>query len=589
MNTKTKTIHILLCAVLFIQSAFLIYTFAFLKNGYHSDEVYNLGFSNSYQNKDFMFDDEWKPLSNMWRLSSTFKDYVVVDDNHVFSFKSVYDNCSKDYNPPLYCFLVHFISSLFPGKFSWYFSFVINFLSFLGVQIYLFKLFSKIFDDEYLALASVILFGFSVGCMDMVIFLRMYILGAFFAIAFLYYSYLIFVNAYTNNKKYILYLLTFATCFFGAFTLHLFLVFAFPVVLSFVLFYLFSKQLKKFWMYGLTSLSAVVLSIIVYPSIFINVGGNNDSHSYSLVKFPTPMQFRLYFYDLTRDLFGIHVFPYSNVYFKYFLIAIAVGLIIVIPFLFVFRKEEWLHRLLRYLKKKIKFVFYNKKNYVFVAIFVSVVFVVAIASERTSMYLMTVHANRYLFIVYPIASLFVCGLLYFSFNVFINKKKVLIPVLIAFCLVLSIGSHYFENSDVYLFDHYEEGVTLSDLEADANCVIIAISDWIVTSFAAELYNNDEGSFYPTNYMEYQNEDVFDSIDKSKPMYLIVDQSFILNESISLEEISEDETLNKFYKDYCHESDVINFYSNLQGVSNIEYVGADCVALRLFKIYKVYFN
>ena len=69
-----------------------------------------------------------------------------------------------------------------------------------------------------------------------------------------------------------------------------------------------------------------------------------------MVKYPTTMQLRLYFYEMTKDLFGLHTSAFPNPYFEYCLIALAVIFFFAIPVFFIFRKEEWFKKILYNLK-----------------------------------------------------------------------------------------------------------------------------------------------------------------------------------------------------------------------------------------------
>lgn len=562
-------------------------TFFAFKQGFHSDEVWSYGFSNSYFRKELVYNDNGESILNQWNDSELLLNYISVEKDNRFSFVSVYDNLSKDLNPPFYNFILNFISSFFAGKFSRWFAFSINLISFIGIQLFIYLIIKCITCDDIVGVGGVILYGLSVGCMDTILFLRMYALGTFFACVFFYLSLLIYKKQVSIKECFILYLFLFISCFLGAYTLNLFLVFAFPVALLFVISYIFTKKIKVFFEYGLSCLLPVILAIVLFPTTVGSVGGGNETHSYSFVKYPTKMQIRLYFYDLTRDLFGIHVSPYSNVYFKYLLIVLGICLFFSVPLFFVFRNEKWLKKICNYLKDNFDKLNILKNYFPLIPMIVTVVFTVIIDSYRTSLYLMTVYANRYLFLIYPFMSMFICIVCYISLKLIFKKGEVVLSVLIAICLFLSVFSHFFENSDVYFFKHNEEGISLKNMDNDSRCIIVLMDDWVMTAFAPELYHID--SFYCTNVLNYRDDYIFDFVDKDQPMYIAVEQSFILDDSIPYEEVTNNELISSWIDFVYHEEDFLKFYKDFEFVEDVIYVGADTVSCRDYKIYKVLFK
>ena len=127
------------------------------KNGFHEDEIFSYGSSNyKYDNvyrwygyaeadqdilynqvlqgnlkekisniikyiKDnssFQKDENLSKEIPIFRTKEEAKSYLVIEKNDIFNYFSVYYNQARDVHPPLFYFLVHFISSLFYGIFS---------------------------------------------------------------------------------------------------------------------------------------------------------------------------------------------------------------------------------------------------------------------------------------------------------------------------------------------------------------------------------------------------------------------------------------------------------------------------------------
>ena len=596
---KKNIIFYSLVFIIFIQCLYIFIVFAFFKEGYHSDEVYNYGFANSYYFKDLddsFFEDS---IFQKWSDPQLFKDYISVDKEHRFAYDAVLKNCNIDFNPPFQFMVLHTICSFFPGVFSWYFCFVINIFSFVVTQFFIFKLSKSITKSNITGLCSVILYGFCVGAMDITVFMRIYGMGTMFIVLFMYYSHNIYNNYCRINKALAInFLYCFIFLFFGAYTMHIFLIPAFFITLSYCLYYLFSKHIKLFFSYGFTCLGAVALSCVLYPKTFENLGisishsGVSSSEvSYSLIKYPLPMQLRLYAYQFTRDLFGIHIDPWPNPYFEYFLIGLFCFVVLTIPFCFVFRKEKWFINAINKTKNRFLFVFkriklFNISIIVLLFSFLSVWFFVA---WKTSWYLMKVCANRYLFVAYPLAAVFSVVIGYYIFSFLFNKKISLIIIIILSCS-FSFLSHCESQSHAFLFEHYKNGITFDDLEDDSNNVLMLSSPWTIVFFAPKLYKTN--SFFATDITTYKNNKYFEEIDYNHPYYVILDRTYFLNRELD-ENNPDDKNMLDIYgesaKLFTMESVVVSFYESDENVDYLEYVGTDEIMHRVYHIYKVHFN
>ena len=73
-----------------------------------------------------------------WRTSKEAQDYVKAQENR-FNYISVYYNQVLDVHPPLFYMLVHTVSSIFNDTFSKYIIFSINLVFFIGTCIFIWK------------------------------------------------------------------------------------------------------------------------------------------------------------------------------------------------------------------------------------------------------------------------------------------------------------------------------------------------------------------------------------------------------------------------------------------------------------------
>lgn len=594
-----KTYLYSLIFIILIQIIYLFLVFSYFKCGYHSDEVYNYGFSNSYYMKDLDNSKSDDSIFQKWNSSQLFKDYISVDKEHRFAFDSVIKNCNMDYNPPFQFMVLHTICSFFPGVFSWYFCFIINIVSFIVSQIFIFKLAKSISKNEIIGLCSIILFGFCVGAMDIVIFMRIYALGTMFIVLFMYFSDKIYSNRLKNNKGLVFNLIVcFVSLLLGAYSMHVFLIPAFAITLCFCLFYLFSKRIKLFFTYGFTCLGSVLLSILLYPKTLPNLGINISKSdvsmsemSYALIKYPLPMQLRLYAFQFTRDLFGIHISAMPNPYLEWFLIGLACVIVLIAPFCFVFRKEEWFKKICKsiinrflVILKKIRYF-----NISLIALLFASILVWFVAAWKTSWFLMKVCANRYLFVAYPLAAVFGVVTTYYIIKLISDRKKMATIIIILLSCLLSFWSHLVPQSHAFLFEHESEGLTIDDLGIDSNCVLLLDSSWTIVFFAPKLY--DTNSFLATTMETYKDNKYFENANKEEPYYLILSETYMLSRELDENDPDDHDTImimGDTYELYTLESNVVSFFEDEDKVDYLELVGTDDIMKRKYHIYKVHF-
>jgi len=581
--------YALLSIIIFIQCVFLVIVFKYHKVGTHSDEIWNYAFANSYETKELYVSNDGESLMNQWVDSDFLLRYISVEENHRFAYGQVLRNTTMDQNPPLQYLILHTICSFFPGKFSWYFCFALNLVAFVVTQFYLFRLTESITKRTMVAFAALLLYGFGTGAMDIAIFLRIYALGVMLMVIFAFYSHMIYESAKERKYPVKYYVGMGVSCFLGAYTMHLFLLIAFVLTVFYIVYYLIAKRFRAFFEHGLICLSGALLSIAAFPSIFSHLLGPKETHNYSFVKYPTPMQIRLYFYELTKDLFGLHVSPLPNPYLEWFLIALVCLVVVVTPFVFVFKKDEWFKKLVTALKNRLTQIGHKSKNIsvTLIAYFVATLTMIIIAADRTSIYLMTVFANRYLFLVYPLAVIFVSCIIYFLIYLLSSYQKPAVVVTMCVCIIFAAWTHMLHNSWDYLLDETREGKLCENFEKNANTVIILNTDWVLTMFAPKLcYTN---SYYAMNFRDEVNQNLFKDIDKAEPCYFVVDRFPILDESISYDELKKDPMFGDWAGVAKHEDDFLKPYLELDEVKGLNRIGTETMMNREFWIYEVEFE
>ena len=590
-NTKINKIvvPVVLGLIILLQVAYLFVVFAKFKQGFHSDEVFNYAFANSYETKELTETNDGTYLFEQWMDTDFLVDYLTVDENHRFAYDGPIRNAGMDLNPPFQYMVLHTISSFFPGRFSWYYCFVINIAAFIGTQIYLFLLTRKLTGNVYAAFAAVLLYGFGVGAMNTALFLRIYALAVFFAAMFAYYSHVVFEGRKEKKLNWKNIILLFVSCFLGAYTLHAFLMMAFAITLCYTLYYLFTKRWKTFFAHGFACLIGAGLTLILVPNTFAHVGGFSEEHSFSSVSYPFLTDLQLYLYTLTKDLFGIHSYATPNVMPGIVLAVIGVIAILMVPVVILVHKEEWFKKILAGLKAKGRYFKENIRRVPFTIIVLSIAWIaiLLIVVKWTSYFYMGSYADRYLFLIYPLVIATVVSLTYMLFVWLFRNKKTVAALLLVLSLGLSVISHFMPDADAFFFKHYEEGVTFPKLEDDAQSIIVFWENWIISPLAPEIMHTDK--YYATTYPTYKSEAAFADVDRDKPVYLLVDQHYILPEGMTYEEAKKILRYSNAGDNLYTEEDFLKFYRELDYIDEVEYVGFDAAFEREFKIYRLHFK
>ena len=587
MMNKINKNYLMLVVIILIQAIYIACVFNVEKQGYHSDELWNYGFANSTEGKHVHSTDVGRKPKNCdeWVSTDVLRRYITVDKDEIFNYAAVYKNAANDYNPPLGYMLLHFVCSFFLGKWSKWYCFGLNLACFIIMQIYIYKLARSVTKNENAGLLSVFFFGFTAGACNIVVFLRIYAVAVMFGVMLLYYMHQLYEE--NNSGQWKLYLKIFLINILGCFTLNLFLPFAFIITVMYCLYYLISKKIKKFFAFGFMMLSSVTISFAVFPSRISQIIGDSNKLTYRAKSLSTVWQNKIYWAYLTNDLFGVHNSIWKTMFWAYVLYGILIAAFFIIPICFLVRKEEKYKQA----KKKIKNVFINLKNnikyiqYTYIVMICTVAFVVLIAAARTSTYAMGSCTTRYIFMIYPVMAVFATTLIWKILSVIVKKAKIYNTVCVVLCVVFSVLSIIL-SSHPYFFKHYEEGKTLTQLENNANCIIVTEETWLMTCYTCEIYNTQ--NYYVTNYDKaLQSDFKLDKINENDPLYLILDMTYLDGNSSIGNLLGVDSVIDERNKEEKHtEKEFMEYFEKLETTNTIQKVGVDAVFGRPVNIYRL---
>lgn len=573
---KSKKNIVLMGIIIIIQSIYMVCSFAFLKQGYHTDEIWSYGLANSSEGAYIYTTDNESEFKNInsWIDGSVLRDYITVGKDEIFNYKSTYENCKADWHPPLYFYILHFISSFSPGKWSGWYAFIINIFAFLLIQIYLYRLIKSITKDETFALLGILFYGFTMGATFTIIFLRNYTLGAAFTIMFMYYSNEVYANKNDEKNQWRYIIKAGISCLLGCLTVHLSILAFFIITLLYSLNYLFGKNFKLMLRYGLTMALSVALSFLLFlPSIihlFIGREGSDDVYG----QYPAAWQFKIYWAFLNKDIVGFHNSIWPTMTDTYILLILGGVILIGAPLCFVFRKEEWFKKLVQKTKNGLGILWEKRKHFPYgiLVLFASVNFVMAFNSKITSIFRMGEYSRRYNFIIYALFGGFILTFFYYPVKWIFNNVKVR-NVIISIMLIIIIGVGYISRTDVFYFEFDKmEGKTIEKECKSANAVLLMRSPALLTCASNKLMYVKK--FYMVIPSDYDEVDNYNEVDiKDEPLYVIIDEDCLYDETSQI-------------KGGLIPEDVLSYYIDVFGRNSFEYKGKDCFFNNYFVIYKL---
>lgn len=466
MKNKVKLVVYICLMCIFICVMFLNIG---KKEGFHEDEIFSYGASNSKYNSillnygkvdslDYLIKRHriFETLKNViyyrlnseeydektakyqsensdsvWRTREDANEVMKIDSiSEALDFFTVYWNTSRDVHPPLFYFVVHIVSILFFNSFSKYIIFYINLLFFLATCVVIIKIMKKL-DKEHAAVPALILYGLSSGAISTVMFQRMYMMLTFFTLWFLYTNLKIYYSEFKLDKKLKIELC--AVTVLGFLTQYYFCIYAAFLAFIMILLMIIDKkkaEIKSYiWQFIKSAIIGVLLFVYSISHIFFSYRGiGGDGSQFTFLN-------KLIFF--MKDSFG--AFGLQNV------IGIVLGLILVIAIALECRNKE-------------------KRN--LLAIFIVPLIFYIIAVSKLSPY----KSLRYIMNILPLIAILI---IYILDNVLKNKK---ISMSILTILVVFISLYGLKQNNVeFLYTGYNEYLQIAEEYKDDRFVMISTS------------------------------------------------------------------------------------------------------------------
>lgn len=630
IESKKKNAMIIAALIFIIILGVLRFCYAFYvqKQDFHSDETWSYGLANSYY-EPYLYtdaDEQYNKNICFWTSGDILHDYLTVQPEQRFSYASTYYNLSKDLHPPLYFFILHTICSIFPDTFSYTYGFIINIFSFIVMSIFLFKTIKLATDSDKAGLLGVIFNTFMTGCVSIIAFVRMYAMSAMFSVMLTYYLFRIYKEYKHSEKvKNSSYIGAAVVTLLGALTHHFFLVYAFMLTLIFTIYYLINKAWKVFAKLAAFMLGSVAVSIALFPAtidhLFINGKAANASASTRIFDFK--YQLSALFMHFDKEIFGFSwIVPYKRPVFAYILVILIILAFLFAGCFFLFRREEWFSKSVTKIKTEAKRLFKLalRPNVMHIALLVSIIFVIMVCAKIVNYSDMLNYSDRYMFVIFPIAVIFVIITTHSLFTVLKLKKHLRYSLMAIFVLFTLIMSNVRVTSPYLKLKLEQYGTTLDDIaEENSDVLILSTATWLLTSYSERLLGANS-YFYTIASADYliALEESIESLDSDKPLYLVLDITITdvknidvdpdPNKTFVYQSEADDETSknnsNSYYKDYINtvlearnESrvpeenrlelyDYLSYINDLSICKKLTFVGYDTVFTRPVLIYKL---
>ncbi|MDD3429285.1 MAG: hypothetical protein PHG02_04695 [Oscillospiraceae bacterium] len=198
-----------------------------------------------------------------WHDAEYFRNYITAEPGAQFEYLSVYNNMYYDNHPPFYLMLIHTMSSLFPGQFSKYMGFAINYLALMGSCAMLYALVKRLSGSAFMAQGIMLTYGLSTGFTASMTFYRMYGVLTFFTLWFVYAHVCLLQSDWVFTPKRVIALG--ASAILGFYTHYYFIVFAALLAFFTLVLQVVQKNTKAIKQYLLTGFCAGVISFIIWP------------------------------------------------------------------------------------------------------------------------------------------------------------------------------------------------------------------------------------------------------------------------------------------------------------------------------------
>ena len=254
MKEKGWTIDIAVVAAILIIFTGVFICWGTIKSVNFCDEIYAYILSNS--DNEFL---TYQLESQRWYSGEEINRILSATDG--FHFGQVMLNNKGDVHPPMYYFVIHFLSVLCTGSSSKWIALAANWLFAVVSLIVLYALIEQITGKRLISICACLIYITSPAVVSTNMFLRMYGMFSMWVLLFVYVTWLLEKKT-DGEKKWHLYVLLGAVTFFGFLTQYYFAVFCVIFTFFYCLYQLFTKKWRRCLVYvGSLAASVVVATL----------------------------------------------------------------------------------------------------------------------------------------------------------------------------------------------------------------------------------------------------------------------------------------------------------------------------------------
>ena len=464
----------------------MIITVACKKN-FHVDEIWSYILSNNVGSGSIDFEDErtYTPSEQVFLDSM-----AVSDASEAFNFANVWKNQKNDVHPPLYYLLLHIICSYCVGRFSIWYAAAIN-ICFALLSLYVLRKIIYLFcQDEVVVDIASILFSLSVGVLQNVTFLRMYVMAMFWVTLMVY----LFIKVFDEGFSWKILLQIGMTAIAGALTHYYCIIYLCATCFVCGICLIILKRWRDIIRLSITMIISAGLSIAVFPAMISHMFiGDRGTQAVDNMTQGTMAEH----WERIKDFYW---FINTGIFGKIGGVGIVFLLLIIVIFIFYREKRNEVAisfdqtKLMRWLIIVIPLIIY----FVFVSISAAYI------------------TDRYLFPIYAVAfGLFLCIM-----NTLWRKLVLEKYVYVIMCLIgaLFITNGFANIKWDYLYKSSTDLLNRSKTYSDKNC--ISVHDkvvWKEQSAYCEIKNYKSVTFISQ-----------ERCDKILQFYDLFDDGFMLN-------------------------------------------------------------
>lgn len=315
---STKQKHNIVCVIMIVFVIVISVIFGFKKQGFYIDEYYVYCCANGTQAGMDIDPGEWNNTDRYVRQ-------LVSEGEENFHFQQTYETVRNGTHPPLYYYLVHFVSSIFSGVFSKWIGLSINIALLVPIMILVNRIAWKLSgNNEIITFVTMLLYGLSASTISMTMLIRMYLLLSLWT---LLYAYIHVTDLERDRLSLTKFLIPVFICgFFGFLTQYFFVIIMFFISFVYGFYLLVScRRIKDVLVYGLTALASLLCTYFPWSiSYFHIVQGPRGKGAFSQAR-----DISAFFHRLREHLGYMNTMMFSGLL-PVFVLMLIVGIYFII-------------------------------------------------------------------------------------------------------------------------------------------------------------------------------------------------------------------------------------------------------------------